>query len=205
MLTKTDFYAIKQFQPLNKCHQILTQIFTKQTLRLEFSNYMITNHHHLNQYFTTYQYNSQSQKVIRGKINEYLILFYFQHRRITNLYPQASLFYIPDIKFDLVLFEIKKRIVVFSMKTTLRDRYKIAILEAQQLKKLDTRFEFYLLTNNTTEAQRLQHKISTGKVPMINQVVNLFDPSADIFFKQLNQRHFVMFNDINIIKNKKNN
>ncbi|XBQ83597.1 hypothetical protein PSOL_00810 [Candidatus Phytoplasma solani] len=164
---------------------------------------MIKTHNLLNEYLDKNQHNSQSKKVIRGNINEYFILLYFQNKGIINLYPQAYLFFIPDIKFDLVLFTKTKRIIAFNFKTCLRDRYKQAMVEGQQLKKLDTRFEFYLLTNNTTETQRLNKKIHQGKIPGINQAIDCFSPQANIFLKTLLTHRFLPFSDINMIKNKK--
>ncbi|MFT2804797.1 hypothetical protein ACMUE1_01905, partial [Candidatus Phytoplasma asteris] len=104
------------------------------------------------------------------------IIGYFQNQGIIHLYPQVYLFFIPDIKFDLVLFTKKKRIIAFNFKTCLRERYKQAMVEGQQLKKLDTRFEYYLLINDATETQKLNNKITNGKVQGINQVINLFSP-----------------------------
>lgn len=168
MLTKEDFYNIKQFKTNTQCVDILKKLFHKSSFSRNFNEYMSNNIHLLNKYLNHNKYNSQSQKAIRGKINEYLILLYFQNKGITNLYPQVNLFFIPDIKFDLVLFTKNKRIIAFNFKTCLRDRYKQAITEAQQLKKLDTRFEFYLLTNDAIESQRLNKKIANGKVQGIN-------------------------------------
>ncbi|GAK74187.1 predicted membrane protein, partial ['Chrysanthemum coronarium' phytoplasma] len=162
MLTNEDFYQIKQLNTNTQCVNILKKLFHKISFSLNFHKYMNHHHHLLDQYLTDNNYHSQSQKVIRGKINEYLILLYFQNKGIIHLYPQAYLFFIPDIKFDLVLFTKTKRIIAFNFKTCLRDRYKQAMIEAQQLKKLDTRFEFYLLTNNTVETQRLNKKINQG-------------------------------------------
>ncbi|MFG6084710.1 MAG: hypothetical protein AB3F67_4220 [Candidatus Phytoplasma solani] len=203
MLTNEDFYHIKQFNINSQCVNILKKLFHKSSFLLNFHEYMSHHHHLLDQYLINNNYNSQSQKVIRGKINEYLILLYFQNQGITNLYPQAYLFFIPDIKFDLVLFTQTKRIIAFSIKTCLRDRYRQAMVEGQQLKKLDTRFEFYLLTNNTVEAQRLNKKIKQGKILGINQVIDCFLPQANIFLQTLLTNQFLPFSDINMIKNKK--
>ncbi|WYY26265.1 hypothetical protein AshY1_01180 [Candidatus Phytoplasma fraxini] len=74
------------------------------------------------------------------------------------------------------------------------------MIEAQQLKKLDTRFEFYLLTNNEKETQRLNNKINSGKVQGINQVINLFSNSANDFLQNLITTKFIPFSNINIIK-----
>ncbi len=161
---------------------------------------MLESHAKLNKYLTDNNYNSQSQKAIRGKINEYLILLYFHQKGITNLYPQAYLFFIPDIKFDLVLFSQTKRIIAFNFKTCLRDRYKKTIIEAQQIKKLDARFEFYLLTNNATETQRLNNKIINGKVQGINQIINLFSNKTNQFLQNLLTNNFIPFSPINLIK-----
>ncbi|WP_034172249.1 hypothetical protein [Chrysanthemum yellows phytoplasma] len=200
MLNNQDFFNIKHLNTNTKCIEILKTVFQKLTFNLPIDTYMKTNHQQLNHYFESNNINSQSQKVIRGKINEYLILLYFKNKGITNLYPQVNLFFIPDIKFDLVLFTKNKRIIAFNFKTCLRDRYKQTMVEGQQLKKLDTRFEFYLLTNNETETQRLNKKINQGKVQGINQVINLFSNSANNFLQNLITFQFIPFSNINIIK-----
>ncbi|MEC4559247.1 MAG: hypothetical protein U9532_03740 ['Conium maculatum' witches'-broom phytoplasma] len=200
MLTNQDFINIQQFNTNTQTVEILKYFFKKNTLNLSINEYMTINHQQLNHYFNQNNINSQTQKVIRGKINEYLILLYLHNQGITHLYPQASLFFIPDNKFNLVLFTQKKRIIAFSFKTSLRERYRQAIIEGQQLKKLDTRFEYYLLTNNEPETQRLNHKIKQGKVQGINQVINLFSPSANHFFQNLLTNEFIPFVNINIIK-----
>ncbi|WAN63280.1 hypothetical protein RS022_03520 [Candidatus Phytoplasma rubi] len=80
------------------------------------------------------------------------------------------------------------------------NRYKQTIVETQQLKKLDTRFEFYLLTNNTVETQKLNKKINQGKIPGINQVIDCFSPQGNIFLKTLLTHQLLTFSDINMIK-----
>ncbi|MEC4559028.1 MAG: hypothetical protein U9532_02580 ['Conium maculatum' witches'-broom phytoplasma] len=200
MLTNQDFINIQQFNTNISTVEILKCFFNKMTLKFSINEYMKINHQQLNHYFNQNNINSQSQKVIRGKINEYLILLYFKNKGITYLYPQSYLFFIPDIKFDLVLFTKKKKIIAFSFKTCLLDRYKQTIIEGQQFKKLDTRFEFYLLTNDAIEAKRLNNKIIQGKVQGINQVINLFSPSANHFFQNLLTNEFIPFVNINMIK-----
>ncbi|CAM11638.1 Conserved hypothetical protein [Candidatus Phytoplasma australiense] len=200
MLTNQELNNIKQFKQNIKSVDILKQIFDKSTFTLPINEYMKTNHTQLNHYFETNNFNCQSQKSLRGKINEFFILLYFRYYGITNLYPQAYLFFIPDIKFDLVLFTHTKRIIAFNFKTCLRDRYKQAIIEGQQLKKLDTRFEYYLLTNHTSETQRLNEKLKQGKVQSINKVINLFSPNSHSFFQNFSRRQFITFPNINLIK-----
>ncbi|WP_373402814.1 hypothetical protein [Candidatus Phytoplasma solani] len=199
-LTNLHFKNINVFNHQTSCVNITKQIIQPSLFNKPFNEYMIKTHNLLNEYLDKNQHNSQSKKVIRGKINEYLILLYFQNKGIINLYPQSYLFFIPDIKFDLVLFTQTKRIIAFNFKTCLRDRYKQTIVEAQQLKKLDTRFEFYLLTNHETETQRLNKKINQGKVQGINQVINLFSDSANKFLQNLLTLEFIPFPNINMIK-----
>lgn len=203
MLINTDFYHIKQFNTNTQCVHLLKKLFRKSTFLLNFSEYMYLNHAILNDHFRCHYYSSQSQKVLRGKINEFLILLYLQNHGLIFLYPQVRLFFIPDIKFDLVLFTQTKRIIAFNFKTSLRERYKQAVVEAQQVKKLDTRFEFYLLTNNLVESHRLNQKINHGKIAGINQVIDCFSSQANVFLQTLLTNHFIPFSDINIIKNPK--
>ncbi|MDV3196258.1 MAG: hypothetical protein Q8885_01880 [Candidatus Phytoplasma stylosanthis] len=185
--------------------EILNTFFLATHLELPFHVYMQKNHSLLNQYFKKNSINDQSQRVLRGKINELLILRYLKSRGVNNLYPQVNLFFIPDIKFDLVLFTKTKRILGFSIKTCLRDRYKLAVLEGQQLKKLDSRFRYYLLTNDTKEVERLNQKIKQGKVQGIDEVINCFQPQSDLFIQQLLTQQFTLFTDINLIKKIKKN
>ncbi|MGL9687683.1 MAG: hypothetical protein ACQBVK_02750 [Candidatus Phytoplasma sp. TWB_XP] len=185
--------------------QILSHIKPDNYFEYPFNQYMQFNHKNLNQYFKITKITPQNQKVLSGKINESLILIYFRNRGITQQYPQTYLFFIPDIKFDLVLFTHTKRIIAFNFKTSLRERYKQAVIEAQQLKKLDTRFEYYLLTNNVTEFQRLNNKIKNGKVQGINKVIDCFSQKANAFFEDFFQRQFISFTDINLVKNTKGN
>jgi hypothetical protein len=135
MLTDQDFFNIQHFNTNIKTVKILKHFFKKTTFNLPIDEYMKINYQQLNRYFNQNNINSQSRKAISGKINEYLILLYFRNKNITNLYPQVNLFFIPDIKFDLVLFTQKKRIIAFNFKTCLRERYKQAMIEGQQLKK----------------------------------------------------------------------
>ncbi|QKX95748.1 hypothetical protein [Candidatus Phytoplasma asteris] len=199
-LTNLHFKNINVFNHKTLCVNITKNIVFPTCFNKIFDEYMLESHAKLNKYLTDNNYNSQSQKAIRGKINEYLILLYFHQKGITNLYPQAYLFFIPDIKFDLVLFSQTKRIIAFNFKTCLRDRYKQTIIEAQQIKKLDARFEFYLLTNNATETQRLNNKIINGKVQGINQIINLFSNKANQFLQNLLTNNFIPFSPINLIK-----
>ncbi|WEX20445.1 MAG: hypothetical protein TB2022_3640 [Candidatus Phytoplasma citri] len=183
--------------------EILNTFFQATQVELPFHVYMQQNHSLLNQYFTKHAFNEQKQHVLRGKMNELLILRYLKNQGINNLYPQVTLFFIPDLRFDLVLFTKTKRILGFSIKTCLRERYKQAVIEGQQLKKLDSRFRFYLLTNDLKETERLNQKITQGKVPGIDAVINCFSPQAYLFIKNLSLHQFTSFTDINLIK--KNN
>ncbi|MDV3201449.1 MAG: hypothetical protein Q8872_01055 [Candidatus Phytoplasma australasiaticum] len=199
-LTNLAFDQIKVFNHQSLCVTIAQHIINPALFRFPFHEYMMRHHHLLEQYLINHRYNAQSQKVIRGKINEYLILFYWRNQGIMPLYPQAYLLFIPDIKFDLVLFTKTKRVMAFNFKTCLRDRYKQAVIEGQQLKKLDSRFRFYLLTNDGLETVRLNQKITQGKVSGIDAVINCFSPQADVFIQNLLTEQFTIFTNINLIK-----
>ncbi|GAK74030.1 MAG: hypothetical protein QS2022_3830 [Candidatus Phytoplasma asteris] len=104
MLNNQDFMNIKQFNTNIQTVDILKGFFKKTTFNLSVDKYMKTNHQQLNHYFNQNNIQSQSQKVICGKINEYLILLYFQNKGIANLCPQVNLFFIPDINILLEFF-----------------------------------------------------------------------------------------------------
>ncbi|WAN63189.1 hypothetical protein RS022_02220 [Candidatus Phytoplasma rubi] len=88
-LTNLYFENINIFNHKSLSVNITKNIIFTTCFNKNFNEYMFESHMNLNKYLTDNNYNSQSQKVIRVKINEYLILLYLKNKGITNLYPQS--------------------------------------------------------------------------------------------------------------------
>ncbi len=100
---------------------------------------------------------------INGKIFEYIIISLLLNKNIVPLYIQAKVAFVPNVDFDLLLYSGVKPIAL-SIKTSLRERYKQADLEAIALKYVHRKAECYLVTMNEGESKKINEKIQMGDV-----------------------------------------
>ena len=79
--------------------------------------------------------------------------------------------FVPNVNFDTILYN-KAMPVSLSLKTSLRERYKQADLEAIALKYIYRKSKCYLLTMDTDEANRVKRKIMDGDVIGLDEVID---------------------------------
>jgi len=104
---------------------------------------------------------------------------------ILPFYMQAEVQYVPDARFDILIYTSEVGPVALSLKTSLRERYKQAELEALSLRSVHRKAETYLLTNNFTEGQARQKQIEEGVLIGIKQVIIPGSHSFDVLIKHL--------------------
>jgi len=97
-----------------------------------------------------------------GKIFELLVVEALCSAGVENVYHQASVLNVPNVRYDIVLFHPKYPTVI-SCKTSLRERWKQADLEGVAFKQIYRRGQSILATMST-EGYRIQEKIETGDV-----------------------------------------
>ena len=107
--------------------------------------------------------NENPIKSVTGKIFEWLICETLMRQEVTPFYYQARFEHVPNADFDVVLYDRKKP-VVLSCKTSLRERYKQADLEGMALNQVYRGAECYLITLDHVEAVRTTGKINNHDV-----------------------------------------
>lgn len=127
----------------------------------------------------------QSIANLAGSALEYsLLVALLQHGR-QPLFWQAEFAEIPNNFYDIVLFTREHGPVVISPKTSLRERYKQADLEALALRGVfpDSRFYLVTLDPNKKHVANVQRKIAKGEVRGIRRLYSETD--LDELFREI--------------------
>jgi hypothetical protein len=100
-------------------------------------------------------------------------------------YMGAEVQFVPNAKFDLMFYTNEIGPLVLSAKTSLRERYKQADLEALALRAVYRRSKTFLITLNDQEARNVQAKIQSGDVTSLNSCVVATKPEFDNLIDEL--------------------
>ena len=117
---------------------------------------------------------------------------------IGPFYQQAELVNAPLAKFDFLLYD-KEKPVVLSAKVSLRERWKQAEFEAQQLRRLYHRAGAYLLIASE-EHVSVNKKIVSEGLRGLDECINVFTPRFDELLFELRSRDFCKTEPIHPLK-----
>ena len=107
---------------------------------------------------------------LRGGIFEHLLATVFIREGLLPFYVQAQVEFVPNVRFDFLFWTEERGPIVISAKTSLRERYKQADLEAMALSSVHRRSETHLVTLDAVEAARVADKIEIGDVQFLKEV-----------------------------------
>lgn len=83
----------------------------------------------------------------------------------------AKVAFVPNVIYDLMFYTAERGPICWSVKTSLRERYKRADLEAIALKYVYRKALCYLITLEEREAQSVKVKIKSGDVIGLDNVI----------------------------------
>lgn len=96
---------------------------------------------------------------MNGKILELIITIILYNSDIMPFYTNAKVHFVPGVNYDILLFSKDNFPIILSVKTSLRERWKQADLEALALNNVYRKAQTYLLTLEEQEASvRLNNK-----------------------------------------------
>ena len=136
---------------------------------------------------------------LNGTIFELIIATLFVKEGILPLHLQAQVAFVPNVNFDAVLYTHENGPIGLSLKTSLRERYKQADLEAVALKYVHRKAENYLLTMDREEAESVSRKIATRAVLGLDKAVLASSDEFDSFVNNLKSKAFVSPGSVEII------
>ncbi len=100
---------------------------------------------------------------MNGNIFEVIVATALYRCKVLPFYCQATAFAVPDVNYDILMYDkINEVPITVSMKTSTRERYKQADLEAYALKNVHRSAINYLVMLNQKECRKIQAKISKG-------------------------------------------
>jgi hypothetical protein len=150
----------------------------------------------VNRLWAAYTSYYPSNNSVNGNIFEFIIAAVLLREGIKPFHRQVKLAFVPGIDFDLILLPDTLHLVSLSLKTSFRERYKQADLEAMALKNVHRQAKCYLLTLEPTEAGFIKTKISTGEVQFLDEAIaakseefdSLIRSLANLIFKENHQQ-----------------
>lgn len=139
------------------------------------------------------------QPNLHGNIFEYIIYSLLFRENIRPFYTQAKVAFVPNVNFDALLY-CKSAPVSLSLKTSLRERYKQADLEAIALKYVHRRSKCYLLTMDTKEANAQKGKILSGDIIGLDEIIDCNTDDIDRLIANLKQTAFAVSEKIEVVQ-----
>lgn len=123
-------------------------------------------------FWSKYQEHSTNNGInVNGKIFEYILATLFIREGLLPLYVSAKVAFVPNVIYDMMFYTDERGPICISAKTSLRERYKQADLEAIALKYVHRKALAYLITLNTVEAAGVKAKIKSGHVIGLDDVI----------------------------------
>ena len=157
-----------------------------------------TAHEYIRFYWNKYLKCQNMDNAIGGKFFEYIIHTLLYREKILPFYTQAKVAFVPNIEFDTILYSAERPLCL-SLKTSLRERYKQADLEAIALKYVHRKAESYLLTLDSAATKVANEKIKEGLIIGINQTIDCNTEQIDELVKYLQELSFTKSTTIEVI------
>lgn len=148
----------------------------KQMLSLQSINPGWTASEFIKSYWALYKDKFRSNNSVNGGVFEQLLILSLLREGISPIYTQAQLAFVPNVNLDIVLYNRKTPITI-SAKTTLRERWKQADLEAMATKYVHREAKCYVLTLSEDEvsARRSEENSYMGIDSFILAHTNEYD------------------------------
>ena len=121
-------------------------------------------------YQSKYDTSAPGRRSTNGRVFEGLVLLALHNAGIHPIYYQASVAHIPQVVYDILLYDTKQPIVL-SCKVSLRERWKQADLEAAALRQVYRGAQSVLLTLSASEGRRLQRQIESSDVLGLDECI----------------------------------
>ena len=130
-------------------------------------------------YWNEYQKLVDTNSNLNGKVFEYILATLCIRENILPLYLSAKVAFVPNVIYDLMFYTAERGPICWSVKTSLRERYKQADLESIALKYVHRKALSYLITLDEREARGVKEKIKTGDVIGLDNVIVATEPEFD--------------------------
>lgn len=169
----------------NKTYKAFTEYISKDFKSVN----ALCPHDYVKKCWNCYKLNcpkKEQKQSLNGKVFEAIIATCLYREGILPMFLQAQVTFVPNVDFDIVLFKEEQRSPIgISIKTSLRERYKQADLEAVALKYVHRNAENYLISLKSSEVDNVKQKLKQGDLLGLNKIIAAdteeFDDVIDYF------------------------
>jgi hypothetical protein len=146
--------------------------------------------------------NEQQKRGVNGKIFEIIIATLLVREKIYPIYMNAKVAFVPNINYDLLLYSTDRGPICLSAKTSFRERYKQADLEAIAMKYVHRRSKCYLITLSSDDAKMVNTKQKIGDVIGLDSAVCATSTDFDKVIEKIKELNLVESPRIKVITTK---
>lgn len=136
-------------------------------------------------FWIKYEEQPDRNSSLNGKMFEYILASLCIREGILPLYMSAKVAFVPNVIYDLMFYSAERGPICWSVKTSLRERYKQADLESIALKYVHRKALSYLITLSEKEAIGVKIKIKSGDVIGLDDVIVATNPEFDVLVADL--------------------
>ena len=144
--------------------------------------------------------NEQTRRAVNGKIFEYIIATLLIREEVFPIFINAKVAFVPNINYDILLYSEENGPICLSAKTSFRERYKQADLEAMALKNVHRISRSFLLTLDDHDASTLSKKILKGDTFGLNDVIVATSDKFNEFISELKEYSFSLSPSVSVIE-----
>lgn len=137
-----------------------------------------------------YQKIKNKNNNLNGVMFEYILATLCIRENILPLYMGAKVAFVPNVIFDIMFYTAERGPICWSVKTSLRERYKQADLESIALKYVHRKALSYLITLDKKEAKSAKTKIKTGDIIGLEDVIVATSEEFNNLVKNLKTFYF---------------
>lgn len=187
---------IKLIRRNNKSSKVFEGLFPDKTfLDIEYSSPS----EYVAKYWKKYKENGYDNKSLNGNIFELIISSLFIREELLPMYLQAKVAFIPNVKYDLVLYNKEVGPISISLKTSLRERKKQADLEAIALKYVHRKSQCFLISLESNEVEIAKKDLQDGYLLGLDNVILANGKEFDEFIYNLKKKTFSESGKVEII------
>lgn len=169
----------------NKAEQVIDSLFP-DFFKVEYNSPS----EYIQKYWNAYVIHPERNNNLNGKVFEYILATLCVREGILPIYMSAKVAFVPNVIYDIMFYTTERGPICWSVKTSLRERYKQADLEAIALKYVHRKALCYLITLEENEANGVKVKIKSGDVIGLDNVIVATNEEFNKLISELKEYDF---------------
>ena len=145
---------------------------------------------YIKEFWEKYKKLPDTNSNLNGKVFEYVLATLCIRENILPVYLSAKVAFVPNVVYDIMFYTSERGPICWSVKTSLRERYKQADLESIALKYVHRKALSYLVTLEVNEAKSVKAKIKSGDVIGLDDVIVATSKEFNQLILELKQYEF---------------